>query len=39
MEFVTHVADGQYYKVDAWRSNLKGVLNGPAYVYWNISKE
>jgi peptide/nickel transport system substrate-binding protein len=37
-ETVMYVPLGQYFTKAAWRSNIEGVLEGPAPFFWNISK-
>ncbi|MBC7636833.1 MAG: hypothetical protein H7251_14650, partial [Acetobacteraceae bacterium] len=38
INYVPYIPLGQYIQATAWRSNLTGLLRGPAAVFWNISK-
>ncbi|MBC7634654.1 MAG: ABC transporter substrate-binding protein [Acetobacteraceae bacterium] len=38
INYVPYIPLGQYIQATAWRSNLTGLLRGPAPVFWNISK-
>jgi peptide/nickel transport system substrate-binding protein len=29
---------GRYRQTSAWRTNLRGLLEGPSVVFWNITK-
>ncbi len=37
-DFVPYIPLGQYIQATAWRSNVTGLLRGPAPVFWNIEK-
>jgi peptide/nickel transport system substrate-binding protein len=37
-EFVPYIPLGQYIQATAWRSNVTGLLRGPAPVFWNAEK-
>ncbi len=36
--FVPYIPMGQYIQATAWRSTLRGLLRGPAPVFWNVEK-
>ena len=38
LDFVPYIPLGQYIQSTAWRSNLTGLLRGPAPVFWNVRK-
>jgi peptide/nickel transport system substrate-binding protein len=38
-ELVTYYPTGQYTSPIAARANVKGILSGPAPVFWNIEKQ
>jgi peptide/nickel transport system substrate-binding protein len=37
-DFVPYIPLGQYIQATAWRSNVTGLLRGPAPVFWNAEK-
>jgi peptide/nickel transport system substrate-binding protein len=40
LEFGTHATCGQWYQPQAWRKDrFEGFLNGPAPVFWNVTKK
>ena len=39
MRHVTHGWIGQYFKPSAYRNDLKGLLQGPIPVFWNVKKQ
>ena len=38
VDFVPYIPLGQYIQATAWRTNITGLLRGPAPVFWNIEK-
>jgi len=36
--YVPYMPLGQYIPASAWRSNLQGLLRGPAPVFWNVRR-
>ena len=37
-DYVPYIPTGQYIQATAWRSNVTGLLRGPAPVFWNAEK-
>jgi len=37
-EVVPYIPTGQWKPVTAYHKNIKGVINAPAYLMWNVEK-